>query len=78
MSYTLNRLETNWSRILPILLQQWPLLNAEDLNWVAGHFDRLVEVIRNRYGGRVEIVQEAAIRDTLNQILAELGDSPGA
>jgi hypothetical protein len=53
-------------------------LNAEDLNWVAGHFDRLVEVIRNRYGGRVEIVQEAAIRDTLNQILAELGDSPGA
>ena len=33
---------------------------------------RAVSLIRTRYGGRVEIIQEAAIRDTLNRILQEI------
>ncbi len=72
MSPTPNRMETNWDKLKPLLLKEWDLLSEADLEWVDEEFDRLVEVIRQRYGGRVEIIQEASIRDTLNTLLAKI------
>lgn len=72
MGHTPNRLEDHWREIKPLLKQEWPKLNDADLEYIDKEFDRLVEVIRQCYGGRVEIVQEAAIRDRLNQLLQSL------
>jgi len=69
---TPNRLEDNWEKICPLILQQWPKLSDSDLQWTGKQFDKLVVVIRQRYGGRVEIIQEAGIRNTLQKILAQL------
>jgi hypothetical protein len=72
MPFTPNRLEENWSRIQPLILKEWSLLTESDLEIVDGRFDRLVEIVRQRYGGRVEIIQEAAIRNTLNCLLQQI------
>ena len=72
MSPTPNRLEDHWTGIRPLLLKEWDLLTEEDLDRHGMRFDQLVSLIRRRYGGRVEIIQEAAIRDTLNRILSSL------
>lgn len=74
MSPTPNRLEDHWQQIRPRILQEWDLLTEEDLDRVGMQFDRIVGLIRRRYGGRTEIIQEAAIRDALNRILASLED----
>lgn len=58
--------------IRPLLLKEWDLLTEEDLDRNGMRYDQLVSLIRRRYGGRVEIIQEAAIRDTLNRILFSL------
>ena len=72
MSPTPNRLEDHWSQIRPLILKEWDLLTEEDLERTGMQFDRIVDLIRRRYGGRVEIIQEASIRDTINRILASL------
>jgi hypothetical protein len=72
MSHTPNRLEDNWEKIKPLILKEWDLLNEADLEYIDREFDRLVQMIRQRYGGRVEIVQEAAIRNALNALLAKV------
>ena len=69
---TLNRLEENWDKISPLLLKEWDRLNDADLLWTEKKFDRLVEVIHDRYGGRTEIIQEAAIRNRVNQLLRQV------
>ena len=76
MKHTPNRLETHWNAISPLVLEKWKKLNQADLDLIDAHFDRLVEILRQRYGGRAEIIQEAAIRDDLNQILQRLSESP--
>ena len=72
MGHTPNRMEDHWQELKPLLKQEWPQLSDADLSYIDKEFDRLVEVIRRLYGGRVEIVQEAAIRDRLNQILSRV------
>lgn len=72
MGFTPNRLDDNWDRIKPLILKEWDRLSGADLEYIDTEFDRLVEVIRERYGGRVEIIQEAAIRDRLNELLAQV------
>jgi len=72
MSPTANRLEDHWPQIRPRILQEWDLLSEEDLDRSGMQFDRIVALIRRRYGGRTEIIQEAAIRDSLNRLLASL------
>jgi len=72
MGHTPNRLEDHWEAIKPLLLVEWGELSEGDLEYVDKRFDKLVEVIRQLYGGRVEIIQEAAIRDRLNQLLAQV------
>lgn len=72
MAHTPNRLETNWIKIKPRILAEWPNLTIDDLDRTEKEYDKLVHFIRENYGGRVDIIQEASIRTTLNQILAEL------
>jgi hypothetical protein len=72
MRHTPNRMEDHWLSLKPLLKKEWSQLSDADLLYIDKEFDRLVEVIRQRYGGRVEIVQEAAIRDRLNQLLQQL------
>ena len=72
MGHTPNRLEVHWHQIRPRILKEWDLLTEEDLDRSDMEFDRLVDLIRRRYGGRIEIIQEAAIRDALNRILASI------
>ena len=72
MHYTPNRMESHWPLVRAIVQQEWDQLSPADLDYIDGKFDRLVEVIRQRYGGRVEIIQEAAIRDAMNLLLAKI------
>ena len=67
-----NRLETQWPELKLKLQSKWDRLSDTDLEKIDGHFDFLVKVLRNLYGGRIEIIQEAAIRDSLNEMLTEL------
>jgi len=76
---TPNRLEDHWDEIRPLLLKEWVRLSEADLDWTQKQFDRLVEVIRQRYGGRVEIIQEAGIRNTVLNLLAKIeAEAPSA
>jgi len=72
MAHTPNRLESNWSQIKPRILAEWPQLTAGDLDRTEKQYDKLVHFVRENYGGRVDIIQEASIRTTLNRILAEI------
>ena len=69
MSYTPNRLESHWEEIKPLILEEWAELTDSDLEGTGKQFDKLVALIRERCGGRVDIIQEAGIRTRLNQIL---------
>ena len=69
---TLNRLETNWKAITPLLLKKWPLLTPSDLDYIDGEFDRIVSIVRQRYNGVVVSVKEADIRNTILQFLQEI------
>lgn len=72
MGHTPNRMEVHWKALKPLIRQEWDRLTDADLDYVDCRFDRLVEMIRQHYGGRAEIVQEAAIRDKLNEFFARL------
>ncbi len=76
MGHTPNRLEDNWTKLKPLLLQEWDQLSEADLMATDCRFDKLVEVIRQRYGGRLEIIQEAKIRDILNEMLHRVSTRP--
>ena len=66
----LNRLQAHWGDMKPKILKKWGRLGETELDGIEGQFDRLVELIRNRYKpGRSLISVEANIYDWL---LAEL------
>lgn len=67
-----NRLQKNWKQIGAMLQARYDKLTASDLVQIDGEFDRLVQVLRSLYGGRIEIIQEAVIRDDLNILLAKI------
>lgn len=69
MNHTTNRLEDNWEKIIDLIKTEWPEVSNADLEYIDKEYDRLVSIIRQRYGGRKEIIQEAAIRDQINAIL---------
>jgi len=72
MAYTPNRMEDHWDKLKPLLQKEWDLLNDADLQFIDKRFDFLVDLIRQRYGGRANIIQEASIRDRVNQMLQDL------
>lgn len=78
MESTANRLEDHWPQAKERILKEWDLLTESDLERSNRQYDKIVSLIRRRYGGRVEIIQEAAIRDALNRLLSSLEDEPAA
>ncbi len=69
---TLNRLQTHWKTLNPRILKEWNRLTDSDLEYTEGEFDRLVEVIKQRYDGPVYKVSEEVIRYVVLQMLKEV------
>ncbi len=69
---TPNRLDTHWKEIRPLLLKKWDRLTESDLDYVDGEFDRLVELVRQRYDDPVITVKEAHIRQDVLDLLQQL------
>ncbi|MBF0491680.1 MAG: hypothetical protein HQM15_02735 [Deltaproteobacteria bacterium] len=67
---TPNRLETHWEEIKPLILKKWDRLTLSDFDSIDCEFDRLVEVIRQRYNGPVYTVSEENIRYEVLKMLA--------
>ena len=67
---TPNRLQTHWEAMRPLLLEKWDRLTETDLDFVDGEFDRLVELVRQRYDGPVVTVKEADIRQEVLNLLS--------
>lgn len=78
MESTANRLEDHWPHAKERILKEWDLLTDSDLERTGRQYDKIVSLIRRRYGGRVEIIQEAAIRDALNRLLVPLEEDSAA
>ncbi len=69
---TPNRLQLHWNEIKPLLLKRWPLLTESDLKYIDCEFDRLVEIVRQRYDGPVVTVKEADIRQEVLEMLKKM------
>ena len=69
---TPNRLETHWHELRPLLLKKWDRLTPSDLDYVDGEFDRLVELVKQRYDDPVITAKEANIRQVVLDLLAEV------
>lgn len=67
-----NRLQTRWKEISPLLLKKWDRLTKADLEKVEGEFDRLVEVIKQRYDGPIHTLSEEAIRYEVLEMLKHI------
>ena len=69
---TQNRLEINWEKIKPLLLLRWSRLTTADLDAIDCEFDRLVEVIKQRYDDPVQTVKEAHVRHEVLEMLKQI------
>jgi hypothetical protein len=69
---TPNRLETHWNELRPLLLKKWDRLTPSDLDYVDAEFDRLVELVKQRYDDPVITAKEANIRQVVLDLLAEV------
>jgi hypothetical protein len=69
---TPNRLETHWEEIKPLLRQKWDRLTESDLDFIDCEFDRLVQVVKQRYDEPVQTVKEAHIRQAVLEMLNQL------
>ncbi len=69
---TPNRLESHWHQLKPILLKKWNRLTESDLDYIDAEFDRLVEVVKQRYDGPVKTISEEVIRYDALKMLREL------
>jgi hypothetical protein len=74
---TPNRLETHWEEIKPLLLKKWDRLTESDLNDIDCEFDRLVQVVKQRYDEPVQTVKEAHIRQTVLDMLQQIEETSG-
>jgi hypothetical protein len=69
---TPNRLETHWNELRPLLLKKWDRLTESDLDEVDAEFDRLVELVKQRYDDPVITAKEANIRQAVLDMLGEV------
>ncbi len=66
---TPNRLESHWKELKPLILRKWDRLTESDLDYIDAEFDRLVDVVKQRYDGPVKTVSEEVIRyDALKMV----------
>lgn len=70
---TPNRLESHWKQLKPMILRKWDRLTEADLDYIDAEFDRLVDVVKQRYDGPVKTVSEEIIRFDALKMLQELG-----
>ena len=74
-----NRMQLHWGSVRGFLQREWPELTDQDLEEIDGEYDRLLQKIREIYGGPDEITQEAALKDKLQRYLNRLeGASPAS
>ena len=72
MGITPNLMEDNWPRAKDFLKLEWPKLTEADFQNIDGRFDRLVDKVREIYGGSASIMQESAIRDKMSRFFRSL------
>ena len=72
MATTPNRIEKNWDSVVLFLKRTWPKLTDFDIEQVGGRYDKLIQIVKNVYGGRAPIMQEAHIKQTLQTFLNDL------
>ena len=72
MAFTPNRIEKNWDAVVPFLKRTWTKLTDVDIEEVDGRYDRLIDKIKDIYGGNIQIMQEAHIKQTLQTFLNDL------
>lgn len=66
---TPNRLESHWKALRPMILKKWDRLTEADLDYIDAEFDRLVDVVKQRYDGPVKTISEEVIRyDALKMV----------
>lgn len=68
---TPNRLESHWKQIKPLILKKWDRLTEADLDYIDAEFDRLVDVVKQRYDGPVKTISEENIRYDALKMLRE-------
>lgn len=66
---TPNRLQTHWGRLKPFILRKWERLTEGDLQYIDAEFDRLVNVIKERYDEPIKKMKEAEIRFELLKMI---------
>ena len=66
---TPNRLESHWKALRPMILKKWDRLTEADLDYIDAEFDRLVDVVKQRYDGPVKTISEEVNRyDALKMV----------
>ncbi len=66
-------MERCWDEMVPKIADKWDRLTNRDLAGVGGDFDRMVELIRQRYSpSRSKLSIEAEIRDWVVDRIDEL------
>ncbi|GEM_PF-2364009 len=70
---TPNRIENHWKQLKPLFLKRWDRLTESDLDYVDCEFDRLVDVVKQRYDGPVKTLSEEVIRNDVLQMIQDLG-----
>lgn len=70
---TPNRLESHWKELKPMILKKWDRLTESDLDYIDAEFDRLVDLVKQRYDGPVKTISEEIIRYNALKMLQKLG-----
>ena len=71
---TPNRLESHWKALKPMILKKWDRLTEADLDYIDAEFDRLVDVVKQRYDGPVKTISEEVIRYDALKMVRSLED----
>ncbi len=69
---TPNRLQVNWNRMKPLILKKWDRLTELDLQYIDTEFDRLVDIVKQRYDEPIITVKEADIRQEVLDMLEKV------
>ncbi len=65
-------MQQHWQEAQKFLKREWPRLTDVDLEEIDGEYDRLIRKIKELYRGSDEIMQEAPIKEKLQQFLNAL------
>ena len=69
---TPNRMESHWHQLKPMILKRWDRLTESDVDYIDGEFDRLVDLVKQRYDVPLKTISEENIRFDALKMLKEL------